>query len=250
MLQFIGIIPARYASIRFPGKPLAMIHGKTMIQRVYEQALKVLTHVYVATDDSRIENEVKKFNGKVIMTSSSHQSGTDRCAEALSIFNSTNSEKIDVVINIQGDEPFIQPSQIKKIMSCFDKPDTQIATLVKHLNGPEIFNPNHVKVVINKNKNALFFSRSPIPYLRGKDTTLWPSSHKYLKHIGIYAYRADILKLLTNLEQTPLEIAESLEQLRWLENGYTITVEQTEFESLSVDTPEDLQKLEGMTFSD
>ena len=250
MTQFLGIIPARYASTRFPGKPLAMIHGKSMIHRVYQQASKVLQHVYVATDDTRIEDEVKRFGGKVIMTSPFHQSGTDRCAEALSIFQKQNTQQIDVVINIQGDEPFIQPEQIEKLMRCFDAPDAQIATLVKQIHGLEIFDPNHVKVVISKGNFALYFSRSPIPYLRGENESQWPSRHPFLKHIGIYAYRTSVLEELTTLQQTSLEIAESLEQLRWLENGYKIRVEQTEFESLSVDTPDDLNKINTMIFPD
>jgi 3-deoxy-manno-octulosonate cytidylyltransferase (CMP-KDO synthetase) len=244
MLQFAGIIPARYASTRFPGKPLAMIHGKTMIHKVYEQACKILNPVFVATDDERIENEVKKFGGKVIMTSPNHQSGTDRCAEALNLIEQQLDKKIDIVVNIQGDEPFIQPSQLETLMGCFKNQKTQIATLIKPmLSNEDIFNPNHVKVVIDNFNRALYFSRSPIPFIRNHETSTWYNQHEYFKHLGIYAYRAEVLRELTSLPQTSLEKAESLEQLRWLQNGYYIMVEKTDFESLSVDTPEDLKKI-------
>lgn len=246
MQQFIGIIPARYASTRFPGKPLAIIDGKTMIERVYNQAKKILDYVYVATDDLKIETAVKNFGGNVVMTSTLHQSGTDRCAEALSIIRNFHTFAFDVVINIQGDEPFIQPDQIKRLMGCFDKPETQIATLAKTIEGDGIFDPNNVKVVKNKNNEALLFSRSAIPYIRGRETNLWSASHTYLKHIGIYAYRVEILNKLTTLQQTSLELAESLEQLRWLENGYKIRIELTDFETISIDTPQDLEKVKGL----
>lgn len=247
MLKFVGIIPARYASTRFPGKPLAMINGKTMIHRVYLQAGKALDHVCVATDDLRIEEEVKRFGGNVIMTSPYHQSGTDRCAEAFELFRKQCNVNFDVVLNIQGDEPFIQPSQLEMLMNCFKNQETQIATLVKPITSNEdVFNPNHVKAVIDKHNRAMYFSRSPIPYLRNKETSGWNTQHEYYKHLGIYAYRTEVLKELTTLQQTSLEIAESLEQLRWLENGYFIMVEKTEFESLSVDTPEDLEKIKNL----
>ncbi len=249
MLQFAGIIPARYASTRFPGKPLVMINGKTMIQRVYIQASKVIDNVCVATDDIRIEREVKKFGGNVIMTSPYHQSGTDRCAEALDIFEKQLERNFDVVVNIQGDEPFIQPTQLETLMRCFENANTQIATLVKPIRSNEdVFNPNHVKAVIDKHNRAMYFSRSPIPYLRNKTISTWDTQHEYYKHIGIYAYRSGVLRELTTLKQTSLEMAESLEQLRWLENGYYIMVEKTEFESLSVDTPEDLEKIKNLEF--
>jgi 3-deoxy-manno-octulosonate cytidylyltransferase (CMP-KDO synthetase) len=251
MLKFAGIIPARYASTRFPGKPLVMIHGKTMIQRVYNQVSEVLGHVCVATDDVRIEEEVKRFNGKVIMTSPNHQSGTDRCAEAIEAFCLQAGETFDVVINIQGDEPFIQPVQIEKLIKCFDNPETQIATLVKPISFIEdIFNPNCVKVVFDRNHRALYFSRSPIPYIRGKENSLWNVHHQFFKHLGIYAYRTDVLKEITHLQQSPLELAESLEQLRWLENGYRIMVEETAFETISIDTPEDMEKIKTVVFND
>jgi 3-deoxy-manno-octulosonate cytidylyltransferase (CMP-KDO synthetase) len=246
MATFAGIIPARYASTRFPGKPLVMINGKTMIHRVYLQASKVLEHVCVATDDPRIEEEVLHFGGNVVMTSENHQSGTDRCAEAMIVLQRQINTKFDVILNIQGDEPFVQPTQLENLMKCFDYPETQIATLVKLINtSEELFNPNCVKVVINKDNRALYFSRSPIPYLRNRDKQLWEQYHGYYKHLGIYAYRVHVLEELTRLSQSPLELAESLEQLRWLENGYRIMVEKTEFESVSVDTPEDLEKLKN-----
>ncbi len=251
MLKFSGIIPARYASTRFPGKPLVMINGKTMIHRVYIQASKVLEHVCVATDDHRIEEEVLRFGGRVIMTSSEHQSGTDRCAEAIDILQKESNTIFDVVLNIQGDEPFIQPAQLEKLMNCFENPETQIATLVKPIHAnDDVFNPNCVKVVIDKDYRALYFSRSPIPYIRNKDNSEWSAHHTYFKHLGIYAYRTEVLKEITRLPQSSLELAESLEQLRWLENGYRIIAERTEFESISVDTPDDLNKLNILNFND
>jgi len=251
MLKFAGIIPARYASTRFPGKPLVNIKGKTMIERVYIQASKVLDNVCVATDDSRIEEEVIRFGGKVIMTSPNHQSGTDRCAEAIDLLQKECKTIFDVVLNIQGDEPFIQPAQLEKLMGCFTNPEAQIATLVKPISSNEdIFNPNCVKVVIDKNYKALYFSRSPIPFIRNKDNNTWEKAHGYLKHLGIYAYRTEVLKEITQLPQSSLELAESLEQLRWLENGYTIMAETTEFESISIDTPQDLEKVNALHFID
>lgn len=245
-LRFVAIIPARYASTRFLGKPLVDIGGKTMIQRVYEQVSKALTDVYVATDDQRIFDAVIAFGGNAIMTSERHKSGTDRCYEAFSKLE----EWFDVVINVQGDEPFIQPEQIVEMQKCFDEPETQIATLAKKVteeDGLEFLNnPNHPKLVINKNNEALYFSRSVIPFTRGAESQNWISRHSYLKHVGIYAYRADVLRELTQLEQSPLEIAESLEQLRWLENGYRIKVGFTDVETIGIDTPEDLEKVKEM----
>ena len=242
-LRFVGIIPARYASTRFPGKPLVEIGGKPMIQRVYEQVSKALQHVYVATDDVRIFEAVIAFGGKAIMTSDQHQSGTDRCYEAFSKLD----ERFDVVINVQGDEPFIQPDQIIELQECFNNSETQIATLAKKITKNDGFdflnNPNNPKVVINKQQEAMYFSRSIVPYRRGAEPEKWVELHSYLKHVGIYAYRADILKELTQLEQSPLEIAESLEQLRWLENGYRIRVGFTDVETVGIDTPEDLEKV-------
>ena len=243
MMKFIGIIPARYASTRFPGKPLADMNGKPMIQRVYEQVKDVLDSVCVATDDIRIENAVKAFGGQVVMTSDQHRSGTDRCYEAYQKIG----EGYDVIVNIQGDEPFIHPEQIQTIKTCFADANTQIATLVKPFRSDDdfessLFNPNSPKVVLNKNNEAKYFSRSIIPYIRGKKYTEWLPSHTFYKHIGLYAYRAQVLKEITQLPQSALELAESLEQLRWLENGYKIKVGITEQETIGIDTPEDMEK--------
>jgi 3-deoxy-manno-octulosonate cytidylyltransferase (CMP-KDO synthetase) len=242
--KYIGIIPARYASTRFPGKPLALIQGKPMIQRVYEQASKVLDMVYVATDDERIFNAVKAFGGRVMMTSPGHSSGTDRCAEAISRVEQELGEQFDVVLNIQGDEPFIEPQQISLLMECFEQPQTQIATLVKTtLLTDEVFNPNRPKVVVGSNQQALYFSRSPIPFIRGAEKEDWPRSAKFYLHIGLYAFRKEVLLEVTHLPQSALEKAESLEQLRWLENGFHITVRTTTYDSFGIDTPEDLAGL-------
>ncbi len=243
-MKFIGIIPARYASTRFPAKPLALLEGKTVIQRVYEQVAGVLDEAYVATDDERIEQAVKEFGGKVVMTSVNHKSGTDRCYEAYTKVGSG----YDVVVNIQGDEPFIQPSQLEAIKNCFNDPSTDIATLVKPFTSADGFealeNVNSPKVVVNKNMNALYFSRSIIPYQRNKDKADWLAGHTYYKHIGLYAYRAEVLKQITSLPQSSLELAESLEQLRWLENGYSIKVGISEVETIGIDTPQDLARAE------
>jgi 3-deoxy-manno-octulosonate cytidylyltransferase (CMP-KDO synthetase) len=241
-MKIAGIIPSRYASTRFPGKPLTDIGGKSMIQRVYEQALKAksLSAVVVATDDERIFNHVKSFGGEVVITSENHQSGTDRCYEAVMKLNSS----FDVVINIQGDEPFIHPEDIDLVASCFNSVEVKIATLVTRIKSEDdLFNPTVMKVLLNKHNEAIYFSRQTIPYIRGKEKSEWLSSYNFLKHIGIYAYRTDVLKDLTSLKQSSLELAESLEQLRWIENGYKIKVEFTENESISVDTKEDLLKL-------
>lgn len=240
-MKFIGIIPARYASTRFPGKPLAMLGGRTVIQRVYEQATAILDEAYVATDDERIFQAVEQFGGRAIMTRSDHKSGTDRIEEA--------AEKIgtqaDVIINIQGDEPFIQKSQIETLMHLFDEPSTQIGTLGKRFESIEAaMNPNSPKIVTDKRGFALYFSRSIIPYVRGKEQAEWLQHFPYLKHLGLYAYRREVLREVTLLPQSPLEIAESLEQLRWLENGYRIRVGLTDVETVGIDTPEDLQRAE------
>jgi len=243
-MKILGIIPARYASTRFPGKPLAVIAGKPMIQWVYERASQVFEWCYVATDNDTIKQAVEVFGGKVVMTSELHRSGTDRCAEALDIVQSELNEQFDVVVNIQGDEPFIQPQQLSRIVSCFTNPDVQIATLVKPFApGEDVFNPNSPKVILNSNSEAIYFSRSVVPYIRGKEQSQWPGSFRFLKHIGLYAYRTDILHKITRLQPSPLELAESLEQLRWLENGYRITVVETDTETLAVDTPEDLERV-------
>ena len=240
-MKFIGIIPARYASTRFPGKPLAMLGGRTVIQRVYEQATAILDEAYVATDDERIFQAVEQFGGRAIMTRADHKSGTDRIEEA--------AEKIgtqaDVIINIQGDEPFIQKSQIETLMHLFDEPSTQIGTLGKRFESIEAaMNPNSPKIVTDKRGFALYFSRSIIPYVRGKEQAEWLQHFPHLKHLGLYAYRREVLQEVTQLPQSPLEIAESLEQLRWLENGYRIRVGLTDVETVGIDTPEDLQRAE------
>jgi len=243
-MSFLGIIPARYASSRFPGKPLADINGQPMIQRVYEQAVKVLPLVYVATDDARIADCVESFGGNVIMTSVSHQSGTDRCAEAAAKIQLDRNIQVNVVVNIQGDEPFIDPRQINELIKCFNSGEVQIATLVKRFGeGEDVFSPNTPKVVVGVNREALYFSRSAIPFLRDADPQEWAAKHVFYKHIGLYAYRSDVLRALSQLNPSPLEVAESLEQLRWLENGYRIKVAETEHETHAVDTPEDLARL-------
>lgn len=241
-MKFIGIIPARFASTRFPGKPLAMLGGRTVIQRVYEQATAILDEAYVATDDERIYQAVEQFGGQAIMTRSDHKSGTDRIEEA--------AEKIgtqaDVIINIQGDEPFIQQSQIETLMHLFDEPTTQIGTLGKRFETIEAaLNPNSPKIVTDKRGFALYFSRSIIPFIRGKEQGEWLQHFPFLKHLGLYAYRREVLREVTLLPQSPLEIAESLEQLRWLENGYRIRVGLTDVETVGIDTPEDLQRAEA-----
>ncbi len=243
-MKILGIIPARYASTRFPGKPLAEISGKPMIQWVYERTSKVFEDVYVATDDERIQKAVLAFGGQVVMTSTEHQSGTDRCAEALNIIEKETNSKFDIVINVQGDEPFIQPEQLKKVATCFNNPTVQLATLVKQFsNSEDIFNPNSPKVILNLKKEAIYFSRSVIPFIRKKEKSDWQQNYPFYKHIGLYAYRCDVLREITKLEQSPLELAESLEQLRWIENGYRIRVEETNMETLAVDTPEDLERV-------
>jgi 3-deoxy-manno-octulosonate cytidylyltransferase (CMP-KDO synthetase) len=245
--RFAGIIPARYASSRFPGKPLALIGNKPMIQRVYEQALKSLEIVYVATDDERIQESVLNFGGRVIMTSAEHKSGTDRCSEAVSKIESGTEIKIDVVINIQGDEPFIKPEQIDLLISCFRDDSVEIATLIcKAETSDDIFNPNQIKTVISVKGDALYFSRATIPYLRDVEKNQWLHTHNYYKHLGLYAYKKDTLKELTLLNVSSLEIAESLEQNRWLENGYKIRTAVTDWDSIGIDTPEDLERTRSL----
>ena len=241
-MKFMAIIPARYASTRFPGKPLAVLGGKTVIQRVYEQVSRQLDEVCVATDDERILQCVEAFGGRAVMTRSDHKSGTDRIEEA--------AEKIgsdaDVIINVQGDEPFIQPSQIKTLMSLFEAPETQIGTLGKPFESMEaVESPNSPKIVIDRRGFALYFSRSVIPFIRGKERADWFGRYPFLKHLGIYAYRREVLREVTQLPQGELEKAESLEQLRWLENGYRIRVGLTDVETVGIDTPEDLQRAEA-----
>ena len=241
-MKFLGIIPARYASTRFPGKPLADIAGKPMIQRVYEQVAGLLDDIVVATDDDRIFQAVQDFGGKVVMTSSNHRSGTDRCYEALTKIGGN----FDIVVNIQGDEPFIKPSQIELLKNCFEDEKTQIATLVKpflaDVDFEVLLNPNTPKVILNANREALYFSRSIIPYIRGKQHTEWLNSFVFYKHIGIYAYKSDVLAEITALPQSSLELAESLEQLRWIENGYIVKAGITDEETIGIDTPKDLER--------
>lgn len=240
-MKFIGIIPARYASTRFPGKPLAMLGDKTMIQRVYERAGMALDDVIVATDDDRIFDAVKGFGGRAVMTSASHRSGTDRCYEA---FVKSGSDA-DVVINIQGDEPFIDPRQIEALKSCFAAPGVEIATLLRRFDPKRgydaLADPNTPKVVTDSNGDAIYFSRSVIPYVRGKETSQWPGATEYFTHVGLYGYRSETLSRLVALPQSSLELAESLEQLRWLQNGYKIRTAVTDCETIGIDTPADLE---------
>lgn len=245
-MKFIGIIPARYASTRFPGKPLAMLGGKTVIQRVYEQVVSVLGEAYVATDDERIFQAVEAFGGKAIMTRNDHKSGTDRIEEAAEKLEERGERREDVIIiNVQGDEPFIQKSQLETVKALFDDPQVQIGTLGKPFESMEaVENPNSPKIVCDVNSYAMYFSRSIIPYVRGKEQVTWIQHYPYLKHIGLYAYRREVLAAITKLPQSSLEIAESLEQLRWLQNGYRIKVGITHVETVGIDTPEDLQRAE------
>ena len=241
-MTFTAIIPARYASTRFPGKPLAILGGKPVIQRVYEQAVSVLGEACVATDDQRIFDTVEAFGGQVVMTRTDHKSGTDRIEEAARKMNTT----ADVIINVQGDEPFIQPSQIETLCRLFDAPETQIGTLGKRFESLEAAeNPNSPKIVCDTRGFALYFSRSVIPFIRGRERSEWFAHYPFLKHLGIYAYRREVLTEITKLPQSPLEIAESLEQLRWLQNGYRIRVGETDVETVGIDTPEDLQRAEA-----
>jgi len=245
-MKFYGIIPARFASTRFPGKPLAMINGKSMIMRVYEQAsgASCFSDVLVATDDDRIFSYVNENGGKAIMTSVQHRSGTDRVFEATGrIIADKNDFHDSVIINIQGDEPFIDPAEIDRLAASFSRPQVSIATLIKKITSKEeLFDKNVVKVIIGKGKRALYFSRTPLPFVRDVDASGWLSEFSFYKHIGIYAYRADILKEISELPSSSLEMAEGLEQLRWLENDYIIHTEETDYESISVDTPDDLLK--------
>ena len=242
--KVLGIIPARYESSRFPGKPLAMIGDKPMIQHVYENCRKALNYLYVATDDERIFDTVKAFGGKVVMTSKNHANGTERSAEAAMLVSSEENVNFDVIINIQGDEPFLDVNQIQDLLKAFESRDTQIATLVQKINDPEVLlDVMNVKVAVNTDFEAIYFSRHPIPFLRNVDKEKWLENHSYYKHIGIYGFRPGILLEIVKLMPSPLEKAESLEQLRWLENGYKIKCEVTESaESVSVDTPKDLEK--------
>lgn len=239
-MKILGIIPARYASTRFPAKALVKIGGKSMIHRVFEQVMKAssLSKVIVATDHDMIAHEVSAVGGVVAMTSQAHQTGTDRCFEALT----QQAEDFDYVINIQGDEPFIQPEQIDELAALLNG-SVQLATLVTPVKDPDsLVNPNIMKVVFNEFRNALYFSRACVPHLRGVPQNQWLQNHTFYKHVCMYAYRSDILAEITQLEQSALEKAESLEQLRWLENGYDIKIGITDYESISIDTPEDLAR--------
>ncbi len=239
-MKVVGIIPSRYASTRFPSKPLQMIKGKTMIQRVWEQAWRSkLDAVVVATDDMRIADEVLKFGGQYVLTDPNHRSGTDRCQEALYILE----DQYDAVVNIQGDEPFIDPAQINQVIELIGRDDTQLASLAKRIEDEdELFSPNVVKVVIDKQGNALYFSRNPIPFMRNLDHDKWLQKGEFYKHIGLYAYKTETLCQIAGMQSTALEMAESLEQLRWLENGLKIRMGITQLESISIDTQEDLEK--------
>ncbi len=246
-MNFIAIIPARYASTRFPGKPLALLGDKSVIQRVYEQVTKQLP-ACVATDDQRIYDHVVSFGGNVVMTKTTHKSGTDRIEEAVEKLQCSEKTKYHisddtVIVNVQGDEPFIQPEQIKALCDCFDDPNTDIATLgIQFKRIEDVKNPNSPKIILDNKGFAIYFSRSVIPYIRGKEESEWTQSFDFLKHIGMYAYRRRILKEITSLPQSSLEIAESLEQLRWIQNGYKIKVGETEQETIGIDTPKDLEE--------
>ena len=240
-MKFFGIIPARYSSTRFPGKPLALLNHKPVIQHVYEQVSAVLHETYVATDDQRIYDTVLSFGGKAVMTSKNHKSGTDRIQEAVEILQPT----CDVILNIQGDDPFIQKEQITSLCQCFDDSNTQIATLGKPFeNQKAVENSNSPKIVLNNQGYAMYFSRSVIPFIRNKKDEQWFVQFPFLKHLGVYAYRKEVLKQITQLPQSSLELAESLEQLRWLQNGYRIKVAITNIDTIGIDTPEDLQRAE------
>jgi 3-deoxy-manno-octulosonate cytidylyltransferase (CMP-KDO synthetase) len=243
-MNFIGIIPARYHSTRFPGKSLADICGKTMIQRVYEQAQKAMEEVWVATDDERIVEAVKGFGGNVLMTSLDHLSGTDRCAEAALKAAELTGKVYDVVVNIQGDEPFMQPREIELIRECFTgMPDTEIATLIQPiLKNEDIFRSDMVKVILDSQSNAIYFSRSPVPHIFGVDESKWLENYSFYGHVGLYAYRFSILQELAKLSEVVLEKVESLEQLRWLANGFKIKTNITDSDNFGIDTPEDLEK--------
>lgn len=245
-MRVLAVIPARYASTRFPGKPLALLGDKPIIEWVWERvaSLTTLSKAVIATDDGRIARAVSAFDGKAMLTSSLHHSGTDRCGEVLERLEAAG-EEYDVVLNVQGDEPFVQQEQLESLIACFEDGDTQIATLRTVINeSEELLSPNNVKVVCDQQDRALYFSRQPIPYLRGVALEEWLQNHTYYKHVGVYAFRASTLKELVRLPQSPLELGENLEQLRWLENGYGIKVCQTEADNLGIDTPEDLAAAE------
>lgn len=239
MMKVVAIIPARFASTRFPGKPLADIGGKSMIRRVIDRASAVhaFAEVIVATDDERIATHVKEYGAKAVMTSAEHPSGTDRCLEAMEIL----APDADVVVNVQGDEPFVEATQLEALIGLMQAPDVEIATLRIKITDPiTLHDPNKVKVVVNQNGRALYFSRHAIPYQKSVPEEYWLNNFNYFKHIGLYAYRSDVLRKICSLKPSPLELAESLEQLRWLENGYAIHVAETDLETPAIDTPGDL----------
>lgn len=244
-MKVLGIIPARYTSTRFPGKPLAMIKGKTMIRRVVEQAWKSkLDAVVVATDDMRIADEVLGFGGQYVLTDPNHRSGTDRCREALD----TLETQYDAVVNIQGDEPFIDPRQINALVDLISEEETQIASLVRRIDDEDaLFSTNTVKVVMDNEGKALYFSRNPIPFMRNVAREQWLENGVFYQHVGIYAYKAEVLRRIAALPPSKLEMAESLEQLRWLENGLPIRMAVTNLMNVSIDTPSDLDKVERLT---
>lgn len=243
-MNLLALIPARYASTRFPGKPLVKIGKKSMIQHVYERVVSCFPNVFIATDHELIAEEVNRFGGKYICTATTHKSGTERCAEAVAKIELQENCKFDAVINIQGDEPFIFAEQLLQLAALLETPQTDIATLAKPFQDEDIFCPNSVKLVVNNRSKALYFSRSAIPFIRNSRQEKWKTHHLFLKHIGLYGYKTNVLKEIALLPPTPLEEAESLEQLRWLENGYSISVGITQLESISIDTPEDLKRAE------
>ncbi len=243
-MNVLGIIPARWASVRFPGKPLIKIGDKSMIQRVYEQSSKALEYVVVATDDERIVKEVEDFGGQVVMTVENHQSGTDRCTEALDKFEAKTGISFDIVVNIQGDEPFIQPEQIIDVVKCFDDSKAEISTLIKKITDNDaLFNPNNPKVILKSNNEAIYFSRSTIPYVMNYDKKDWLKKHSFYEHLGLYGYKCNVLRQITKMSPSSLEKSESLEQNRWLENGFRIKVAETDYENISIDTQEDLDQI-------
>lgn len=243
-MNILGVIPSRYASTRFPGKPLIDIDGQLMIERVYKQVKKALDYVVVATDDERIVSAVESFGGIAIMTSTSHQSGTDRCAEAVTVFEENSDIKIDVVLNIQGDEPLIDPQQVTQVAQLFDESSTSIATLVKSICDYEtLFDENKTRVIINNKAEAIYFSRHAIPFIKGVAKTEWLQHQKFYSHIGLYGYKKEVLNQLVQLEQSCLEKMESLEQLRWIENGFIIKTSESNISGMSIDTPEDLKNI-------
>jgi len=240
-MKILGIIPSRYESSRFPGKPLIDIAGKSMIQRVYEQSMKsnLINELVVATDDQRIFDHVESFGGNVMMTSDTHTSGTDRCGEVVETYSD-----FDIVINIQGDEPLIRPEQLDELLVVFKNSDVKLATLIKKMSSIEdVLNPNRIKVVLDEDRNGVYFSRSPIPFIANSDKSEWLQKADFWKHIGIYAWRSDVLSKLIALPKTDLERQESLEQLKWIYNGYKIVTVETEIETPNIDVPEDLEKV-------